>query len=341
LPWGETAFFVCERLMNGDAVRMMLSMRRFVILSSLSVLLLGGCLTQSPAPVTTYGVSAGLGSGGVHIVRSGETIWSIAHRYHVVMDDLAYANSLGGAYGISPGQRLSLPPPPEYRVRRGDSLSSVARIFGVSTRRMADENGISAPYIVHAGDVLKLPRVSADEVSQGYEPVQMASLTQQGRAAEAQDFVVPSRKPVVTQKGAPKVKNSRVTTKPPKRASSKFLRPVDGKIVSNYGAKKGGLHNDGVNILAPRGTPIKAADNGVVVYAGSEIKGSGNLVLVRHSDRWMTAYAHMDKITVKRGATIARGSKIGTVGSTGSVDKPQLHFEVRRGTTAINPKKYL
>jgi murein DD-endopeptidase MepM/ murein hydrolase activator NlpD len=321
---------------------MIMVMRRFVILSSLSVLLLGGCLTQAPAPVTTYGVSEGLGSGGVHIVRSGETIWSIAHRYHVVMDDLAYANSLGSSYAISPGQRLSLPPPPEYRVRSGDSLSSVARIFGVSTRRMASENGFPAPYTIQPGDVLKLPRVSAEEASEGYEPVRMASVVEPGRGAEAQDFVVPERKPVIAQdKGAPKVKNARVTTKPPKRASSKFLRPVNGKIVSSYGAKKGGLHNDGVNILAPRGTPVKAADNGVVVYAGSEIKGSGNLVLVRHSDRWMPAYAHMDKITVKRGATITRGSKIGTVGSTGSVDRPQLHFEVRRGTTAINPKKYL
>ena len=86
---------------------------------------------------------------------------------------------------------------------------------------------------------------------------------------------------------------------------------------------------------------LKAADNGVVVYAGSELKGSGNLILVRHDNRWMTAYAHLDKINIKRGDVIKRGQSIGTVGSTGSVDKPQLHFEVRRGTEAINPERYL
>ena len=113
------------------------------------------------------------------------------------------------------------------------------------------------------------------------------------------------------------------------------------KIVSGYGPKAGGFHNDGINIAAPRGTPVLAADNGVIVYVGNELKGSGNLILVRHADRWMSAYAHLDKTTVARGQVVKRGEKLGTVGSTGSVGSPQLHFEVRRGTQALNPAKYL
>ena len=114
-----------------------------------------------------------------------------------------------------------------------------------------------------------------------------------------------------------------------------------GRTISGYGPKKDGLHNDGINIAAARGTPVKAAENGVVVYVGNELKGSGNLILVRHADRYMSAYAHLDRFLIKRGQTVQRGQTIGTVGSTGAVSSPQLHFELRRGTKAINPQGYI
>ncbi|HRC27652.1 MAG TPA: M23 family metallopeptidase, partial [Alphaproteobacteria bacterium] len=128
---------------------------------------------------------------------------------------------------------------------------------------------------------------------------------------------------------------------PPPRAGGAFSWPVRGRLLSAYGPKKGGLHNDGINIAAARGTPVKAAENGVVVYAGSGLQGYGNLVLIRHRDRWVTAYGHMDKVHVRKGDVLRRGQTIGTTGSTGSVDSPQLHFEIRRGTKAINPKPLL
>ena len=128
---------------------------------------------------------------------------------------------------------------------------------------------------------------------------------------------------------------------PARAASGKFMRPVDGKEISGFGPKSDGLHNDGVNIKAARGTPVRAADNGVVAYTGSEMQGYGNLVLIRHADRWMTAYAHMDKTLVKKGDVVRAGQSIGTVGSTGGVDAPQLHFEVRQGTEAMDPDRYL
>jgi murein DD-endopeptidase MepM/ murein hydrolase activator NlpD len=127
----------------------------------------------------------------------------------------------------------------------------------------------------------------------------------------------------------------------PARAGDRFGWPVGGRIISSYGDKPGGLHNDGINISAARGTPVRAAENGVVVYADDQLKGYGNLVLVRHADRWMTAYAHMDTITVKRGQVVKKGQKIGSVGTTGGVSVPQLHFEVRHGTEALNPVAFL
>ena len=117
--------------------------------------------------------------------------------------------------------------------------------------------------------------------------------------------------------------------------------PVRGVVVSEFGPKPGGLENDGINIAAPRGTPFRAADNGVVIYAGNELRGFGNLLLVRHESGMVTAYAHADETLVQRGDQVRRGQTIGRVGSTGNVTTPQLHFEVRRGTRAVNPSEYL
>lgn len=114
--------------------------------------------------------------------------------------------------------------------------------------------------------------------------------------------------------------------------------PVNGKIISNFGPTANGLHNDGINIAAPRGTPVHAAENGVVVYAGNQLRGFGNLLLIRHADGWVTAYAHNDTLLVKKGEQVKRGQVIARVGSTGNVSSPQLHFELRKGTEAVDPK---
>ena len=117
--------------------------------------------------------------------------------------------------------------------------------------------------------------------------------------------------------------------------------PVKGKIISNFGAIGKGRNNDGINIKAALGTTVKCADNGMVAYAGNELKGFGNLILVKHSDGWITAYAHNDKILVKKGQKVRKGEKIATVGSTGGVNSPQLHFEIRARKKAVNPRTYL
>ena len=114
-----------------------------------------------------------------------------------------------------------------------------------------------------------------------------------------------------------------------------------GKILSGYGSKTNGLCNDGINIKATKGSAVLAAENGLVAYAGNEVKGMGNLVIIQHSDGWMTVYAHMESMSVRRGHKVSVGQKIGTVGTSGKVDQPQLHFEIRKGTRAYNPINYL
>ena len=128
---------------------------------------------------------------------------------------------------------------------------------------------------------------------------------------------------------------------PPPRAGKTFLWPLRGRVISTYGEQGQGLHNDGINIAAPRGTSIHAAENGVVAYAGNEIRGFGNLLLIRHAGGYITAYAHADVLLVKRGDTVHRGQVIARVGATGSVTEPQLHFEIREGSQAVDPQRFL
>ncbi|MBO8425146.1 MAG: M23 family metallopeptidase, partial [Proteobacteria bacterium] len=185
---------------------------------------------------------------------------------------------------------------------------------------------LSAPFTLSVGQTLKVPDLSG-------APVKMATgnapATAKGDATTA---------PVKTKISSDPTKKLPTISA---RSSSKFSWPVQGKILSHYGSKSDGLFNDGINIAAAQGTAVKAAENGVVAYAGNEVKGMGNLIIIQHSGGWMTVYAHMGSMVVRRGAKVSVGQKIGTVGATGKVDTPQLHFEIRKGTKAYNPSSYL
>ncbi len=124
-------------------------------------------------------------------------------------------------------------------------------------------------------------------------------------------------------------------------ASPSFRWPVRGRVIAGFGPKTSGQHNDGINLAVPEGTSVKAAEDGVVAYAGNELKGYGNLVLVRHSNGYVTAYAHASALKVKRGDTVKRGQIIALAGQTGSVESPQLHFEIRKGSSPVDPMPYL
>ncbi len=127
----------------------------------------------------------------------------------------------------------------------------------------------------------------------------------------------------------------------PVGASPSFRWPVHGRIISGFGLKSNGTQNDGINVAVPEGTPVKATDDGVVAYAGNELKGYGNLVLIRHANGYVSAYANASKLFVKRGESVRRGQVIAHAGQTGNVNSPQLHFEIRKGSTPVDPKKYL
>ncbi len=305
-------------------------------------------------------------------VAPGDTLYSLSRKYNTTVEEIARINDLKIPYQLSVGMVLELPnvtqvsvvtpaPAPivatpntttrveldDITVAPGDTLYSISRKYSVPVNDLAVMNKLTAPFTLSVGQKLRVPDLAA-------APVKKMATESPKSVSSEKSYGTPPEKRVATTSGktdsvAPvKVEKKKISSDPTKklpkitaRSSSKFSWPVRGKILSAYGAKKGGLFNDGINIAATRGTAVGAAENGVVAYAGNEVKGMGNLIILQHDGGWMTVYAHMDSLAVRRGARVNVGQKIGTVGATGKVDTPQLHFEVRKGTKAYNPSQYL
>jgi murein DD-endopeptidase MepM/ murein hydrolase activator NlpD len=242
-------------------------------------------------------------------VRRGDTVYGIARRHGLDAQQIIRANGLRAPYVLRLGDRLQLPVPAYHTVTKGDTSYSISRQYGVDLTSLVRLNGLTSPYVLEIGQRLKIP----------------------GRTNPPSSS---TRSPTGGQKKA-------ALPPPPPRQGSAFMWPLKGRVISSYGPKSGGLHNDGINIKAKAGSEVRAAEAGVVVYSADGLRGYGNLVLIRHSDGWVTAYAHNDELVVKRGDRVNRGQLIARAGDTGGVKEPQLHFEVRKGTTAVNPLKYL
>ncbi|MEK9901138.1 MAG: M23 family metallopeptidase [Rhodospirillaceae bacterium] len=268
---------------------------------------------------------------GGYIVQRGDTVYGVAQRNGVSTRALIDWNDLQPPYLLVPGQSLKLPHSRAYTVQRGDSVYAISRRFEIDMTTLVRLNRIPAPYTIHVGQTLQLPANAGPGSGTQFARADPSTVSGESRAETPPG---PSAKPA-----APRQVVS--VPRPPARAGSGFVWPVEGRVVSSFGSKTGGQHNDGVNIAAPRGTPVRAADNGVVAYAGKEIRGFGNLLLIKHDGGLITAYAHADALLVSRGDVVTRGQVIAKVGKTGGVENPQLHFEVRRGTKAVDPKQFL
>jgi len=264
---------------------------------------------------------------GTVVVVKGDTVYGISRQYDVSVRAIIDTNKLKAPFHLNAGQRLHLPTSPTHVVRAGDTLYSVSRSYNTDVYTLAKTNKLKSPFILTPGQRLSLP-------TQNYLSTASKNLSNPRLQKK------PVIRPVTLAKAKPRLAKSSIP-KPPKRAGSRFAWPVKGKLISSFGVKKDGLHNDGLNIAAKRGTPVKAAENGVVAYSGNELRGFGNMLLVKHSGGWITAYAHNEKLLVKRGQKIKKGQTIASVGSSGGVTSPQLHFEIRKGMKSVDPKKFL
>jgi len=297
------------------------------------------------------------------VVASGDTLYAISRRTKVPVDTLIETNRLEPPYLLVPGQRLRLPGGESgegregegraYVVREGDTLYAVSRCSGVPLAVLAHVNGLAPPYPIAPGQRLHLPPEAAADCPGTVavaEAETKAATKAEAKAEPAPDKAEQAWTPPAA-KPPPPVKPRPATVipaalpgpipQPPARAGTAFLWPVEGKVVSSFGPKAGARQNDGINIAAAEGAPVRAAENGVVVYAGNELRGYGNLLLIRHADGWTSAYAHNAELLVGRGAVVERGQVIAHVGRTGSVTSPQSHFELRKGAKAVDPVAFL
>jgi murein DD-endopeptidase MepM/ murein hydrolase activator NlpD len=335
---------------------------------------------QAPAvaakPKFTYKQPAAVASGAQVTVGPGMTLYGIAKANHMTVQQLAEANHLKAPYTVSQGQQLRIPGAHvaaladaakqksvslaqeeqttapiakpvkaggSYTVASGDTLFSIGRKYGVSPFTIADLNKLPHNKALALGQSLKIPSGANASIAQVEPPKAEDAIASDASSAQTAIAETPAKKPgALTLPNETPTEPIATAATPVDAGSNLALRwPLKGKVISGFGAKPNGLKNEGINIAVPEGTNIQAADGGVVAYAGNELKGYGNLVLVRHAGGYVTAYAHASQLLVKRGDTVKRGDVIAKAGQTGAVQSPQLHFEVRKGATALDPNKFL
>ncbi|MFK7902870.1 MAG: peptidoglycan DD-metalloendopeptidase family protein [Nitratireductor sp.] len=284
-------------------------------------------LDQTTTNSVANNVNNTLASNGSHtqpfpsLPKPTGPVDAMAPDYSIVTGSTSKAGQSGSANGI-------------YLVKSGDSLGKIAQQHGTSVAALQKANGLTNTNI-RIGQKLKLSGSSS----------QSAALKQP----------MPAIDNTVTNSVTKPVKSAPVASKPtleanlgagnevaPKSSGVKTMRwPVNGRVVNGFGVKKSTGRNDGIDISVPEGTSVKAAENGVVIYAGSELAGFGNLVLIRHDDGFVTAYAYNKSLLVRKGAEVKRGQTIARSGKTGEADTPMLHFEVRKNSKPVNPITYL
>jgi murein DD-endopeptidase MepM/ murein hydrolase activator NlpD len=321
------------------------------------------------------------GAGSTVTVGPGMTLYSIARANNLSVSQLASANGIKPPYSVHTGQKLRIPggnsaaaetasyaepestpiaPKPfkqgpsvtddgtgeTHTVGNGETLFSLGRKYGVSPFAIADANGLPNNAQLAMGQKVRIPAggtaAKAKAPAPNVETAEaVAPAAEDVDAAAAPDKTAKAAAPGVTEDAAAPATGQQVAEQAPIAGVPGMRWPVRGKVISGFGPKANGLKNEGINIAVPEGTSIRAADSGVVAYSGNELKGYGNLVLIRHENGYVTAYAHAKELFVKRGDTVKRGDVIAKAGQTGSVSSPQLHFEVRKGATALDPMKFL
>jgi murein DD-endopeptidase MepM/ murein hydrolase activator NlpD len=328
--------------------------------------------TVAPRSVAAAHV-AGQGATTI-IVGTSDTLEILAHRYNVSSAAIMQANGYRGPRVLSPGQQLIIPrqsaamaepalaapasksvavaaaAPAVHVVNRGDTLLSIAHRNHIPVAELARANGLAPTATLKLGMRLTVPGAKTAAAAPSTPALQPIAAAQPAAAAAVPATKMAAAAPESQQKA--RLAQSTTTPEelsgpsPVKAAEAtgalpSFRWPVRGRVITAYGAKTNGKANDGINLAVPEGTPVKAADDGVVAYSGNELKGYGNLVLIRHANGYVTAYAHASELLVKRGDTIKRGQVIAKSGQSGEVASPQLHFEIRKGSSPVDPLQFL
>lgn len=282
--------------------------------------------------------------------RQNETVASMGQRFGVPADAIAAVNGVDKNARLQPGQSVLIPTYSTAGASSSQTLppaGSAPATTGTVAPAPQQMASVSAP-----GRKPEGVRQVAPAPAQVQQPQAVARTNETKPAAPIAALrEVPASSLPANDKPALDALNSAAGESKPVQTASidpeeavggpMFRWPVRGRVISEFGSKPGGARNDGINLAVPEGTPVKAAGDGSVIYAGNELQGFGNLVLIRHEDGWVSAYAHNSEIMVKRGDQVQRGQVISKAGATGNVTQPQVHFELRQGNRPVDPTRYL
>ena len=241
-------------------------------------------------------------------IVTGDTLDSISKKYKVTKKEIIRFNKIKYPYILKPGKFIKIPGPKRYKIKKGDTLYKIAKCRSINILEIKNKNTNINEKKLIVGSVINLP----------YYSINKCNLKNQKIA-----------------------KKNKITKKKSIKSKEIFIWPVQGRVIAYFGKQKGGRKNDGINIISVKGNPVRAAMSGKVIYRGNELLAWGNLIIIKHKNNWTTAYAHLDKLLVKKGEIIKTGDIIASVGTTGNVDKSQLHFQVRKNSKPLDPIKFL
>ena len=275
---------------------------------------------QAPTPVAA---ASSPDWQGTHTIASGESLYGIARKHNVKVAELQEVNGIANVTRIRPGTVIKVP-------GKGEAPS---KAIAAAPSRMETASGGATPPLGQGSSLTIRPRIINGEAGEPAEPKRVASLGPAPKTATD----APAADAEPKGDSAPTAAQTSKLT----GGSGKFRWPAKGKVIAGFGARPDKSHNDGINISVPQGAEVMAAESGVVAYSGNELKGYGNLILIRNDGGWVSAYGHNDELLVKRGDRIKRGQAIAKAGNTGSVDRPQVHFELRQDSKPVDPLPHM
>lgn len=276
-------------------------------------------------------------------VRPGDTLNRVSAATGASVDAIARVNGLQPPFTLVAGRRLSIPAGRYHLVQPGQSGIAIARAYGVPWSRVVEANGLVEPFILRAGQRVLIPDLtpSAPGLSTAAQRAAAFRLDIDDILTGGEPALAVDKAPARPAATAARVLPSTAVVAAPARLAGGFTWPVEGRIVSRFGPGASGERQNGVNIAAPLGTPVRATADGVVAYVGSGIQALGGLIIVRHGGNWTSVYGYAAKLLVQRGQAVKKGQPLAVSGQTGNADRPAVHFELRRGRTPVDPQSQL
>lgn len=297
--------------------------------------LISACQIQERSPVPVINApnreeTREVPPDGIVPVEAGDTIYTVANRYGVTPRKIILGNQLTPPYLLDGLTTLMLPKPRNHRVKPGDTLDALSERYAVTRHELIRLNQLQSPYTLRPGTTLVIPRT-----------LDYSMLDLPGINPSSKIKVVPGAELPATSSTTNTTTTSSAPAEPLAAGALAFGWPVNGQVIETFGLVSSGVKNDGINIAGNLGDAVVSSYDGTVAFIGKDLKSFGNMILIKHDNGWITAYAHLGDIGVTEGQNISKGERIGSIGQSGKVRQPQVHFQIRKSRQPVDPLQYM